>query len=234
MTWTRYSARTATAGRPVGSRLGRSGGAVPRSRAGTPRVRRPWTPHAGPAPSRSRADSAQASRRSRRSLRDDPSPEDSSSQARSSNRAPQGPVAIRPRVLERDVAPEPRAGHAHLGMVEVVPTAVRGAFGEQLGVVWRRLHGIRGWRREASYRFFRRSVLRSARPGRAALATYTRGASGRVPRPPCRTTTRPGWAAPARPSCRCPSPAWSRPSPLPAHTDSNPHAGRPPSSNNVQ
>jgi hypothetical protein len=38
-----------------------------------------------------RADSAQESRRSRRSLRDDPARKDSTSQARSSNRAPGGP-----------------------------------------------------------------------------------------------------------------------------------------------
>jgi hypothetical protein len=81
----------ATAGRPAGSGPGRSGGAAPRSRAGAPAVQRPWTPHAGPAPSRSRAGNAQEGRRLRRSLRDDPSPEDSASQARSSNRARQHP-----------------------------------------------------------------------------------------------------------------------------------------------
>jgi hypothetical protein len=40
-----------------------------------PGVRHPWTPHAGPAPSCRRADCARAGRRSRRSLRDDPSPQ---------------------------------------------------------------------------------------------------------------------------------------------------------------
>ena len=33
-------------------------------------------------------------------------------------------VAVGPGVFERDVAPEPGAGHAHLGMLEVVPAAV--------------------------------------------------------------------------------------------------------------
>jgi hypothetical protein len=48
----------ATADRPAGSGPGRSGGAAPRSGAGAPGVRHPWTPHAGPAPSHSRADGA--------------------------------------------------------------------------------------------------------------------------------------------------------------------------------
>jgi hypothetical protein len=63
----------ATAGHPAGSAPGRSGGARPRSRAAASGVRHPWTPHPGPAPSGSSADSAQAGRRPRRSLRDDPS-----------------------------------------------------------------------------------------------------------------------------------------------------------------
>jgi hypothetical protein len=66
----------ATAGRPAGSGPGRSGGAAPRSRAGVPGARHPWTPHAGPAPSCSRAGSTRASTRPRRSLSDDPSPQD--------------------------------------------------------------------------------------------------------------------------------------------------------------
>src|ERR1017187_5630422 len=66
----------ATAGRPAGSGPGRSGGAAPRSRAGAPGARHPWTPHAGPAPSCSRADGMRAGRPPRRSLSDDPSPQD--------------------------------------------------------------------------------------------------------------------------------------------------------------
>ena len=58
----------ATAGRPAGSGPGRSGGAAPRSRAGPPGARHPWTPHAGPAPSGSRADGARRGRRLTRSL----------------------------------------------------------------------------------------------------------------------------------------------------------------------
>jgi hypothetical protein len=79
--------------RPAGNGPDRSGGAAPRSRAGAPAVRRTWTPHVGPAPSPRRTGSVQGSRRLRRSLRDDPSPEDSASQAGSSNRAPQGAEA---------------------------------------------------------------------------------------------------------------------------------------------
>jgi hypothetical protein len=40
-----------TACRPAGNGPGRSGGEAPRSRAGAPRARRPWTPDAGSAPS---------------------------------------------------------------------------------------------------------------------------------------------------------------------------------------
>ena len=68
------TAPKATAGRPAGSGPGRSGGAAPCSRGAPPGVQHPWTPHAGPAPSDSRAGSARAGRRPRRSLSDDANP----------------------------------------------------------------------------------------------------------------------------------------------------------------
>ena len=68
-------------------RRGRRQRAGLRSRAGAPGVRRPWTPHPGPAPSGTRADSTQAGRRPERSLWDDLTPEGSASHARSGNRS---------------------------------------------------------------------------------------------------------------------------------------------------
>ena len=63
------TAPRATAGRPAGSGPGRLGGAAPRSHAAAPAARHLCTPHAGPAPSGSRAGNAQAGRRPRRSQR---------------------------------------------------------------------------------------------------------------------------------------------------------------------
>jgi hypothetical protein len=61
--------------RPAGSGPGRSCGAAPRSPATPPAARRPWIPHAGPAPSGSRAGNTRASNRPGRSLSDNLSPQ---------------------------------------------------------------------------------------------------------------------------------------------------------------
>ena len=70
--WTAQQARNLIMG--LGSGPGGPPGAAPRSRAGAPGVRHPWTPHAGPAPSDSRAGSARPGRQPKRSLSDDPNP----------------------------------------------------------------------------------------------------------------------------------------------------------------
>jgi hypothetical protein len=75
-------------------------GQRPASRAAAPRARHPWTPHAGSAPSNSRADNVRPGRRPKD--HSGMSSDHNTGQARSTNRAPHA-AAPRPRPQDQDL-----------------------------------------------------------------------------------------------------------------------------------